>query len=148
MSRSQRSDDFNHWLCAMTRDRWSKLGERVCFLARTQQLGVCVCWHELIAEECAGKWRNRESASGWLAQSSPTQFSTELSLLICEPWTLAEQIFLRLPFSSDWQQCYYFGILAIEYPNFSSFDHSGFSFLHGLPKPKQWMIIYASNKLV
>lgn len=130
---------------AVTRERWSKLGERVCFLARTQHLGVCVCWHELIAEECAGKWRNRKSASGWLAQSSHTILHSSTDLWAMNSgWTHVT----RLPFSSDWQQCCYFGILAIECPNFSSFDPSGFSFLHGLPRPNHRIIINISNKLV
>lgn len=47
----------------------------VCFLACTQHLRVCMCWHELIAKECAGKQRSRKSTSGWLAQSSCTQLN-------------------------------------------------------------------------
>lgn len=39
------------------------LGERLFFffLACTQHLGVCMCWHELIAKECAGKTEKQEA---------------------------------------------------------------------------------------
>lgn len=61
-------------------ETWPK-SSGVYFLRRsacTHHLCVGVCWHELIAEECGGKQRNRKSPSEQWARSSHTHTHNSL----------------------------------------------------------------------